>query len=73
MLGPNVAALAAEATGLQGLKARMQPSAIDGGAKEAAEKRSNAVILSAAKDLALSVFKAMRDSSSLLLLRMTAL
>jgi len=36
------------------------------------KKRSNAVILSAAKDLALSVFKAMRDSSSLLLLSMTA-
>ncbi|MGA2985492.1 MAG: hypothetical protein ABSG32_16900, partial [Terriglobia bacterium] len=35
-----------------------------GGALQAAEKRLNAVILSAAKDLALSVFKAMRDSSS---------
>jgi len=33
MLGLNVAALAAEATGLQGLKARMKPSSIDGGAK----------------------------------------
>jgi hypothetical protein len=35
-----------------------------GGAKQAAEKPYNAVILSAAKDLALSIFKAMRDSSS---------
>jgi len=40
---------------------------------QAAEKRSNAVILSIAKDLALSIFNAMRDSSSPLLLRMTAL
>jgi hypothetical protein len=42
-------------------------------ALQAAEKRLNAVILSAAKDLALFIFKAMRDSSSPLLLRMTAL
>jgi hypothetical protein len=42
-----------------------------GGALQAAEKPYNAVILSAAKDLALSIFKAMRDSSSPLLLRMT--
>jgi hypothetical protein len=35
-----------------------------GGALQAAEKPHNAVILSAAKDLALSIFKAMRDSSS---------
>jgi hypothetical protein len=32
--------------------------------KQAAEKRLNAVILSVAKDLALRVFMAMRDSSS---------
>jgi len=44
-----------------------------GGAEQAAEKPYNAVILSAAKDLALSIFKAMRDSSSPLLLRMTPL
>jgi hypothetical protein len=36
----------------------------NGGAKQAAEKRSNAVILSGAKDRALSIFKAMRDSLS---------
>jgi hypothetical protein len=42
-------------------------------AEQAAEKTYNAVILSAAKDLALSIFKAMRDSSWPLLLRMTAL
>jgi len=41
--------------------------------KQAAEKPYNAVILSVAKDLALSILKAMRDSSSPLLLRMTAL
>jgi hypothetical protein len=34
------------------------------GAKQAAEKGLNAVILSEAKDLALNVFMAMRDSSS---------
>jgi len=33
------------------------------GAKQAAQKCSNAVILSGAKDLALSIFQAMRDSS----------
>jgi hypothetical protein len=44
-----------------------------GGAEQAAEKPWNAVILSAAKDLGLRVFNAMRDSSSLLLLRMTVL
>jgi hypothetical protein len=43
------------------------------GALQAAEKPYNAVILSAAKDLTLFIFKAMRDSSSPLLLRMTAL
>jgi hypothetical protein len=32
--------------------------------KQAGEKRSNTVILSGAKDLALFIFKAMRDSSS---------
>ncbi|MGA2987046.1 MAG: hypothetical protein ABSG32_24880 [Terriglobia bacterium] len=35
-----------------------------GGAEQAAEKHYNTVILSAAKDLALSIFEAMRDSSS---------
>jgi hypothetical protein len=35
-----------------------------GGAFQAAEKRFPAVILSAAKDLALRVFMAIRDSSS---------
>jgi hypothetical protein len=43
-----------------------------GGALQAAEKPYNAVILSGAKDPALSIFEAMRDSSSPLLLRMTA-
>jgi hypothetical protein len=33
MRGPNLAALAAEATWLQGLKARMAPSSIGGGAE----------------------------------------
>jgi hypothetical protein len=33
-------------------------------AEQAAEKPSNAVILSGAKDLALCIFNAMRDSSS---------
>jgi hypothetical protein len=46
---------------------------LEGGAEQAAEKLYNAVILSAAKDLALSIFKAMRNSSSPPLLRMTAL
>jgi hypothetical protein len=36
-----------------------------GGDVRAPEKPYNAVILSAAKDLALSIFKALRDSSSL--------
>ena len=35
-----------------------------GGALQAAEKRLHAVILSAAKNLALSIFSAMRDPSS---------
>jgi hypothetical protein len=40
------------------------PGGWKGGAEQAAEKPANAVILSEAKDLALSAFKAMRDSSS---------
>jgi hypothetical protein len=49
------------------------PRVWQGGALQAAEKLETAVILSAAKDLALSIFNARRDSSSPLLLRMTAL
>jgi hypothetical protein len=41
----------------------ISPRLWKGGALQAAEKPYNAVILSAAKDLALSIFKAMRDSS----------
>jgi hypothetical protein len=48
-------------------------TACNGGAEQAAEKPTNAVVLSEAKDLALSIFKGMRDSSSPLLLRMTVL
>jgi hypothetical protein len=40
------------------------PDFCKGGAKEVAGKRSHAVILRAVKDLALCIFKAMRDSSS---------
>jgi hypothetical protein len=67
-------ALAPEANWLQG-KGPFNPPPCDGGAKQAAEKRLNAVILSPAKnlalplranyakDLALFIFKAMRVSS----------
>jgi hypothetical protein len=47
-----------------GLSPDFSPRVRKSGASQAAEKPSNAVILSEAKDRTLSIFKAVRDSSS---------